>query len=83
MTTTPEQQKLYEKLLGFVEAGDEQGAFDFVKHHLTEFPKEVQQRLVLSIFAEAVERQSAFAELKEQAAALIDALAETPEETAQ
>ena len=49
--------ELYKKLTDLMKAGDETAARAFLKEHLNEFPKEMQEKIVFEFFEEALDKQ--------------------------
>lgn len=50
-------EDLYNEFLKVVEAGDEQKAKDFLVDHLEEFPKELQDNIIMAFFEEALSKE--------------------------
>ena len=51
-------EELYEKLLAVVASGDEAAADAFLAEHLTEFPEDLQQKIMFAYFKESVEQEA-------------------------
>ena len=50
---------LYKTFLGFVESGDEAAARAYLTDHFAEFPEDVQERLTLIFFEDALRSRAA------------------------
>ena len=56
---TTKTEELYNGLQAILERGSEEEARAFIDAHANEFPEEVQQKIALALFEEALEESSA------------------------
>ena len=50
--------KLYDEFMVFVEKNDEEGARSFLVDNLQKFPEEVQNKLIITFFGEAITKEA-------------------------
>jgi hypothetical protein len=73
------QEELLSEMERLVEAGDEKAFERFVLDHFTEFPEDVQGKLLLNFYTETVEKQAGEAVIADIQKEGLDAIAKIDE----